>query len=251
MHLNWSTFVLQLVNFAILAWLLQRFLYRPVLRVVDARRAAVEAERTETAKIQLNAEGHLKALEAERAALATERAVALKAATAQGEEAAKVRRTQAAQEAEGLLLAARKTLAEEREQVLVEMRQAALDLAAEITRRLLGELPEALRGEAWLERIEQHIEALPVAGRAMLTGELAARGTLRVVTASALPAGYAEQWRARLLKALGHDAVMTFETDAALIAGAELHFPRSLLDFGLRGVFNTLRSEEASRGKPG
>jgi F-type H+-transporting ATPase subunit b len=42
LELNWSTFVLEIVNFVILVWILQRFLYRPVLEVIDKRRAAVE-----------------------------------------------------------------------------------------------------------------------------------------------------------------------------------------------------------------
>ena len=37
MHIDWWTIALQTVNFVILVWLLQRFLYRPVLR--DDRRA--------------------------------------------------------------------------------------------------------------------------------------------------------------------------------------------------------------------
>ena len=49
MGLDWTTLALQLVNFAILVWLLQRFLYRPVLRVIDARRAALVGEQAEAA----------------------------------------------------------------------------------------------------------------------------------------------------------------------------------------------------------
>jgi F-type H+-transporting ATPase subunit b len=41
MALDGWTIALQTVNFAILVWLLHRFLYRPVLRVIDARKAEV------------------------------------------------------------------------------------------------------------------------------------------------------------------------------------------------------------------
>ncbi|MEZ5438197.1 MAG: hypothetical protein R3F12_07555 [Lysobacteraceae bacterium] len=40
MHFDVWTFGLQLINFIILVWLLQRFLYRPVLRLLDQRRQA-------------------------------------------------------------------------------------------------------------------------------------------------------------------------------------------------------------------
>ena len=58
MHFDWSTWALQTVNFAILVWLLHRFLYRPVLRLLDARRAEIDKQ---------YAEAHM--AEARRAAL--------------------------------------------------------------------------------------------------------------------------------------------------------------------------------------
>jgi F-type H+-transporting ATPase subunit b len=39
---DWSTFALEVVNFLILVWLLKRFLYRPVLSMVEKRREAVQ-----------------------------------------------------------------------------------------------------------------------------------------------------------------------------------------------------------------
>ena len=43
MHLDWWTIALQTINFAILVWLLHRFLYKPVLRMIDARKAEIAA----------------------------------------------------------------------------------------------------------------------------------------------------------------------------------------------------------------
>ena len=37
MEINWTTFVLEIVNFLILVWLLKHFFYRPVLAVVARR----------------------------------------------------------------------------------------------------------------------------------------------------------------------------------------------------------------------
>ncbi len=55
MHFDWSTFALQTVNFAILVWLLHRFLYRPVLRLVDARRAEIEKQYAEARAVEAEA----------------------------------------------------------------------------------------------------------------------------------------------------------------------------------------------------
>jgi len=47
MELNWSTFVLEIINFLVLVWILKRFLYKPVLKVIAKRRAAIEKTLTE------------------------------------------------------------------------------------------------------------------------------------------------------------------------------------------------------------
>lgn len=42
MELNWSTFILEMINFLILIWILKRFFYKPVLDVIARRRAGID-----------------------------------------------------------------------------------------------------------------------------------------------------------------------------------------------------------------
>ncbi|GKS60090.1 ATP synthase subunit b [Nitrospira sp.] len=57
MELDWSTIVLEMVNFGVLVWLLHRLLYRPVLNVIAQRRAAIESQTTEARRIRNEADG--------------------------------------------------------------------------------------------------------------------------------------------------------------------------------------------------
>ncbi len=41
MELDWSTFLLEIVNVLVLIWLLKRFLFRPVMAVIEERKAAI------------------------------------------------------------------------------------------------------------------------------------------------------------------------------------------------------------------
>lgn len=43
MNINWFTVIAQLLNFLILAWLLKKFLYKPVLDAIDAREKRIAA----------------------------------------------------------------------------------------------------------------------------------------------------------------------------------------------------------------
>jgi F-type H+-transporting ATPase subunit b len=42
LELNWSTFLLEIINFLILVWILKHFFYKPVLNVIAGRRRSIE-----------------------------------------------------------------------------------------------------------------------------------------------------------------------------------------------------------------
>jgi F-type H+-transporting ATPase subunit b len=41
-ELNWTTFILEIINFLVLVWILKRFLYKPVLGIIARRREGIE-----------------------------------------------------------------------------------------------------------------------------------------------------------------------------------------------------------------
>lgn len=73
MSFDWSTFFLEILNFLILIWLLQHFLFRPVLKVVDERQRRiqmeleeVEQERAQSQLLKETYESELKLLDVRR-----------------------------------------------------------------------------------------------------------------------------------------------------------------------------------------
>jgi F-type H+-transporting ATPase subunit b len=247
MRFDWWTLGLQTVNFTILVWLLHRFLYKPVLRMIDTRRAEIEKQYAEARAATLRAKDELAAIEAERTGIAAEHEAALAAAAAQAEEAAKVRHAQAEAEATSLLEGARKTLAMERDRALTDTWKSVLDLGTNIARHLLSEVPEKLHAEAWLERIEQYLMALPGTEMDALLIQIEDGAVLTVVTAASLTPEIAETWRSRLRRPLGDGTTIAFDVDPDLIAGAELHFPSAVLSFSWQNALATVRSEIEAR----
>jgi F-type H+-transporting ATPase subunit b len=244
MRFDWWTFGLQTVNFAVLVWLMHRFLYKPVLRMLDARHAELEKQYADARAAEAKAKDQLAAIEADRAGIAGEREATLRAAAAQAEESAKTRRGQSEVEAAALLDGARKLLATERDKALAETRKLALDLGADFASRLLAEAPTKLRTEAWLERIEQYLAALPETEMDALVRQFEDDGAvLTVVTALPLTAETAETWRARICRPLGDGITTAFVVDPSLVAGAELHFPSSILRFSWQSALAAVRSE--------
>jgi F-type H+-transporting ATPase subunit b len=248
MHFDWSTFALQTVNFAILVWLLHRFLYKPVLGLVDARRVEIDKQFAEVHAAEAHAEVERVAIKAERDGIAGERAAALKDGAAQAEQEAAKRRERAESEAAALLAGARKTLSDERARALTEVRREALDLGAQIAGRLLAQVPMALRAEAWIERIERYLADLPKTEADELLKQLTNGSALNVVTASALPADLVELWSTRLRRSLGDDIVIEYGVDPRLIAGVELHFPNAILRFSWQTALDAMHAEIAANG---
>ncbi len=44
MQFDWTTFILEILNFLVLIWILQRLFYRPILALLDARQKRISAE---------------------------------------------------------------------------------------------------------------------------------------------------------------------------------------------------------------
>ncbi len=250
MHLDWWTVVLQTINFAVLVFLLRYFLYKPVLHLIDARKAEVQRQYDDAKAAEEKAKAHLAAVEAERAGIDAERETLLKSAAVAAEKAAEARRELAERDVQALIEGARKALATEREQALDEARRAALDLGSEFARRLLAEVPAQFCAEAWVDRIEKSLAELPKAELEALASQLKDGGALTVATASPLLPATANALRNRLSRLLGKGVAIDFQVNPELIGGAELHFPSAVLRCSWQSALATLRSEIESHASP-
>lgn len=67
MQIDWITFIAQIVNLFVLVWLLKRFLYKPVLDVIEKRRNEINEKIDSATTLQRQAESEFQALESEKA----------------------------------------------------------------------------------------------------------------------------------------------------------------------------------------
>ncbi|WP_193164226.1 F0F1 ATP synthase subunit delta [Microbulbifer hainanensis] len=56
MELNWSTFLLEILNFLVLVWILKRFFYKPLQEVIARRQQEIEARVAEAEKMRSDAQ---------------------------------------------------------------------------------------------------------------------------------------------------------------------------------------------------
>ena len=229
MHIDGWTLALQTGNFLILVWLLQRFLYKPVIAVIAKRQAEIATLMQDAAGAKAGAEKLAQDLRDKEAAIAAERERALQSAQAAAEAERVARLQQAQREAATITETARRALDRERAEAADEIRDTAASLGVEIARQLLKGSAADGMVTPFLERVCDSIGRLSPAERQRLAAELTGAHRLRVVSAAPLPAAEAEHCAKRLRELLRPDIEIEFADDAALLAGVELHFPHTIL----------------------
>jgi F-type H+-transporting ATPase subunit b len=222
MTINWSTFLLEILNFLVLLWILKRFLYRPVLEVIARRKAAVEktladAAARESAARDLEAryQGRLdeweKEKEAARARLAqqidaerTSQLAALKASL----DAERSSREAAAQR-----LVQQQRLSMERE---------AARNGARFATSLLRDVAGPETSARLVERTLQDLASLPAERVATLRSDSRRDNAARVLSAYPLDEAVRGRVAAAVTALTGNQAAPEFTTDAKLLAGLRI-----------------------------
>ncbi len=137
---SWPHFISQLVVFLILAWILKKYAFGPILAVLDERRNTIKGSLENADKIK----AELAAAEATRKEIiqkANEQATILigeaqKAAAVQGER----RLREAITEAEQLIAKAKEATELDRERMLTELKQEVAKLVIDTTAKVTGKV---------------------------------------------------------------------------------------------------------------
>jgi F-type H+-transporting ATPase subunit b len=243
MHIDWWTLALEAINFLILVWLLQRFLYKPVMGIVARRRKEMDAALAEAEEARRQTEAEATAYREKIAAAETERLDLIRDARAQIDEERSKVLAEARQEADGLLSKQRQAIADERTSAFENLREGAADLAVSLATTLLREATSGSVAETFLERLCRRFVELPDAEKARLLGPATEPGVLRVDTYPVLTKAEQRRWRERLSEIIGDRWTIEFDADANLVAGVRMYFPAASLEISWDSALKDARKE--------
>jgi F-type H+-transporting ATPase subunit b len=137
--INWALLIAQLVNFGILIWLLTRYLYQPVLNMLNERTRRVQESLKEAEQVKEQLARANQDYDAKLAQARQESAAIL----AQAQERAKTQEqeilAQARQEADRIRSDAREQAVQERDQLLRDLKNQMAELVTMTASRVLGE----------------------------------------------------------------------------------------------------------------
>jgi F-type H+-transporting ATPase subunit b len=137
MQIDWLTVAAQIVNFLVLVWLLQRFLYRPITDAMARREARIESRLAEAKSARAEVEAEAEHLRKKREELEASREEVLRDARQEAAALRKEMEDDLRQEMEGRRKTWEEHLRRERDDVAARLRQRAGHQVAEIVGRVL------------------------------------------------------------------------------------------------------------------
>lgn len=220
MDFDWSTFVLEIINFLILVWILKRFLYRPVLRVIARRHADIEKAMSEARRIETEA-NELKRQSGRELARWEEEKQAAQARL----------REELAEERDRLMAELEDSVAEERERrhVLDERRQHDFQRSVEehgilqgaaFAARLLGRMATPELEQLLYRLLVEDLQGMGVEDKRAVVEAAAAPGLqLRVESAFVLDEDRRAELAQALAKMAGKTLPVEYRENPELLAG--------------------------------
>jgi F-type H+-transporting ATPase subunit b len=251
--LDWFTIIAQVFNFLVLVLLLRRFLYRPILRMMDERQAKLAKQIQDTELLEQEAAEKIEAYEQQRLELLEKRQALLDQAQEDADEERHKLMNKARHEVDETRSRWLQAVEQEKEGFLLDLRQHVALQTSQVARRALLDLAD-LELEAHVARVftrrlkaldERQIQTMQDALQGADT-----RATLR--SAFPLPEETRQEIEQAIHQALGQPAELSYVEDGDLLCGIELHTGGYKLSWSLAEyleVFekNLLRSLESTK----
>jgi F-type H+-transporting ATPase subunit b len=223
-QLDWSTLLLEVVNFLILVWILKRFLYKPVLDVIARRKAAIdktlsdaEAEKAEAKQLQEKFQTRLADWEREKKGLRNDLDDELRA---QRERLTAELQRALSQEREKQTVLAQRQIADLQAQACADGMQQGLQFTAKLLGRVAGPELESKLVSVALQDLPLLSDAQK---QALRTACHDPRQTIRVASAFPLIAPQRAAVTEAIASVSGQPVNLVFHEDAALLAGVRIN----------------------------
>ncbi len=210
-------------NFAVLVWLLKRFLYQPILRAIDERENRIAAEIATADKKNTEAQAQIDEFRQKNQEFARQRAELLHQATGEAQ-AEKIRLLdEARQSAEELRSKLQEALKSEQLHLQQAIRSRTQQEVFAITRKTLADLAGLSLEQRMVDSFIRRLRALSQEEKGLVASSFATSpGPGIIRTAFELPPPERAAIKTLLLESFGAETQVRFETSPDLISGIEL-----------------------------
>jgi F-type H+-transporting ATPase subunit b len=239
--INWSTLLFQILNFAIMVFILSRVFFKPVVRILDQRSEQVtkglrEAEEREQKAAAAQAQYEQTLAEAQEQVLVMQQQAQEDLMQTKQQVLAEAR-----EQVQTMRENAEQDLEQARREAVTEHRRELGYLAIELSGRLMRQAGGAAFREATIQEFLDRLDGLdPAKYRQALSADDAQTLQVQVVSAQDLADGHRTEFETRTARLLEREIEVRYRVDPSLIAGATMRFGGVVIDGSLAGQLQTL-----------
>jgi len=240
MQIDWFTFFAQVINFGILLWLLNRFLFTPMTKAIAERESAIQG------RILAADSKFARGEEVEQEWKTRQRTI-----DAEAESLRTATRDAVEQERRELLEAARESVEQQRSkwneqqarEVEAESQAIKTDIAhaaIDVARRALRDLASDDLDAAVVRKLLAELPEMCASTRASLRSSAASDTAVVVSTTCELTPAIQDEITAALGTSLGGDILVRYEQSADLVAGIRIAVGSHELEWSVCGFLESL-----------
>lgn len=242
MLIDWFTVGAQALNFAVLVWLMRRFLYQPILDAIDAREARIAAELADAATSKAQAAKDRTDFQRKSEAFDQARAALLSKATDEANAERRRLLDAARQAAEDFTAKRDEALQTEARNLSQAIARRAQDEVFAIARQALTDLADATLEERMCSEFVRRLRAIDGDAKDGLAQALgSAAGSASVRSAFDLPAAQRAAIEAAVHDTFGPGIALRFETAPELVGGIELRTNGRKVAWSIAGYLSSLQ----------
>ena len=241
MELNWVTVAAQIINFLILVWLLNKFLYGPVTRAMEKRQARVRGQLEDAAAKADKAEDERAALKAEREALHAEREKLLSEARQEAEKLRHELEAQARAEIDKDRQGWRSRLERDREEYLNDLRRRSAEEFFALGRSVLQDLADARLETQIIAAFSEQLRALPEDAKGRLKAAVdSTSGKAQIETVFDLRPSDKKVIRQVVTESLGGELDLEYIQNDELVSGVRLRIGSQVVEWSIDSYLDAL-----------
>lgn len=223
MLIDWFTVAAQVVNFLILVWLLKRFLYKPILRAIDAREQRIALALADADTKNAEAQEARDQFQLKNAVFDQQRAERLNRATEEAYAERQRLLDEARQDSDALRAERQDALQREHQilnsEITRRTREEVFAIARKVLTDLAGKSLEASMSEAFARRVRELNDDVK---KSLAEALETSTGPVLVRSAFELPVEQRSLIQAALNDILSVEVQVRFETAPEVISGIEL-----------------------------
>jgi len=136
-HIDWKLLIAQIVNFAVVVWVLYRFALKPLMKILEKRNAEISKSLDDAKQIETNLMMSAQEKANLIAAAKKEATAIIEASRADGQKQATELLEKAKTEVNAVVLTAKQQIADEKEKMLIASRREMVDLVVSATEKML------------------------------------------------------------------------------------------------------------------